>query len=289
VSRVVKLIFAVLLIAVGASLTSSMLRPEAPSGPCAVLNRAVALPDVPEASGLAISRRHPGVIWSHNDSGNEPVLFAFDRDGRPRARIRVPAGMRDWEDISAAPCSGGACLYLADIGDNRSVRPEISIYRVLEPSLSDAQTAAPERFRVKYADGPHNAEAMFIAGTDLFIITRDRTGRLYRSAIPKDGQHEMTMTRVGELGLSAVTDAEASLDGRSVVVRTSRVAAFYRIADLLEGRIAEYFRLAIDGLREAQGEGVAIDGNTLFFASESRWTSSGGLVTVRCADTAINP
>jgi hypothetical protein len=226
-----------LVFALGAALASRLDRPSVAEGPCAVTNGPLALAGVPEASGLALSRRHPGVIWAHNDSGNEPVLFAFAaHDGTPRGRIRVPVGMRDWEDISAAPCPLGDCLYLGDIGDNRAVRPQVSIYRIAEPALGDQQTAMPERLRATYADGPHNAESMFVVGSDLFIVTRDRTGGLYRSAIAEDADHEMTLQRVGELGVAAATDAELSRSGLLVVVRTPREALFYRTADLTAGR-----------------------------------------------------
>jgi hypothetical protein len=42
-------------------------------------------------------------------------------------------------------------------------------------------------------------------------------------------------------------------------------------------------RIPIGGLREAQGEGVALDDGTLYLASEGRpWTGGGSLLTLRC-------
>ena len=35
-----------------------------------------------EGSGLAASRRPPGVFWTHNDPGDSARLFAIDRQGR---------------------------------------------------------------------------------------------------------------------------------------------------------------------------------------------------------------
>lgn len=46
------------------------------------------LPDVQEASGLVSSRRNPGVLWTHNDSG-QPLLYAFGTDGKLRGRVSV--------------------------------------------------------------------------------------------------------------------------------------------------------------------------------------------------------
>ena len=94
---------------------------------------------------------------------------------------------------------------------------------------------------------------------------------------------EITFHRIGQLGLAAVTDAETSRDGTSVVVRTSHAAFLYRTADLIRGVTTPYFRISIDGLREPQGEGVALDGNMLYLTSEGRqWSRSGRFAGLRC-------
>ena len=254
--------------------------PEAPPGPCLIAHGPARLPDLPEASGLAVSRRDRALLWSHNDSGNDAVLVALDVTGALRGRLRVPVRTRDWEDVSAARCPSGECLYLADIGDNQARRSRITIYRIPEPPANAAETAAPEVFDATYADGPHNAEAMFVVGTDLFIVTRDRTGVIYRAQAPPSGGGALTFERIGELGLQAVSDAEASPDEQVVVVRNSREAVFYRAADLIAGRAVPDLRLSIEGLREAQGEAVALDGDMLYLASEGR--RAGSLLSLRC-------
>ena len=89
--------------------------------------------------------------------------------------------------------------------------------------------------------------------------------------------------RIGQLGLAAVTDAEASRDEKSVVVRTSHEVAFYRTNDLILGGNVPYLRIPIDGLREAQGEGVALDGSVIYLSSEGTpWNRAGRIVSLRC-------
>jgi hypothetical protein len=250
-------------------------------GPCVVANGLTMLPEIPESSGLAVSRRNPGVLWSHNDSGNAAVLFALDTAGHVLGRVRVPVRTRDWEDVSAARCGADDCLYIADIGDNRGARPQIQIYRVPEPAPGDVETAPPKVFNGIYADGPHNAEAMFVIGADLFIVTRDRTGGVYKSTLAASG--DLIFQRIGQLGLAAVTDAEASRDEKSVVVRTSHEAVFYRSDDLIRGVNTPYLRVPIAGLGEPQGEGVALDGSTVYLSSEGRpWNRAGRLVSLSC-------
>lgn len=251
------------------------------AGPCVRIIGPVMLPDIPESSGLAVSRRDPRLLWSHNDSGNDAVLFGLDADGSVRSRTRVPIRTVDWEDISAGPCPPNDCLYIADIGDNRLRRQRVQIYRVREPAPGDPQTEAPEIFNATYVDGAHNAEAMFVVGADLFIVTRDRTGTVYRSSL--DGSRALVFRPIGQLGLAAVTDAETSRDGKFVVVRTSHEAVLYQTADLIRGRTTSYLRIPIDGLKESQGEGVAFDGRTLYLSSEGRpWNRAGRLLALQC-------
>jgi hypothetical protein len=263
-----------------------MLTPSSTAGPCSVVDGRKKLPEIPEASGLTLSRRSPGLMWSHNDSGNLSELFAFDSDGTVRGRVQLPIQMRDWEDISAARCSSGDCLYLADIGDNRFARRQIQIYRIPEPAPGDTETPVPDVFNATYADSPHDAEAAFVIGEDLFVITKDRTGVLYRSIVTPD--RDVTLQRIGHLGLTLVTDAEASPDGAAVVVRTSHEAVFYRTEELLRGENNPYLRISLDGLKESQGEGVAFDGKgMLYLVSEGRpWSRSGKLLSLRCTGLA---
>jgi len=279
----------VAIICVTGLIVLAVMRPDDTAGPCVVVHPTTMLPGIPEASGLAIGRRNPGTLWSHNDSGNETVLFALDAAGALRRRVRVPILTRDWEDISAARCPAGDCLYIADIGDNsnRPARRRIQIYRVPEPAPGDRETAPPEVFSAAYADGAHNAEALFVVGGDLFIVTRDRTGGLYRSRRPLPSSLELTLERIGQLGLDeeVVTDAEASPDEALVVVRTSDAVIIYRTADVIRGGTVPYgLRIPIGGLREPQGEGVALDANgMLYLVSEGRpWNRAGRFVSLRC-------
>lgn len=76
------------------------------------------VPDVRinEASGLAASRRHPGVLYTHNDSGDQARIFALDsEDGRTLAEYQItPSDNYDWEDLSVGVCpsNSGTCIYI---------------------------------------------------------------------------------------------------------------------------------------------------------------------------------
>ena len=38
-------------------------------------------PAINEASGIVASRKNPGVLWTHNDSGNDAKIYAISTSG----------------------------------------------------------------------------------------------------------------------------------------------------------------------------------------------------------------
>ena len=94
---------------------------------------------IPEASGIVKSRRHAGIFWVHNDSGNPPLLFAIRGDGRIVRQFRLAIPNIDWEDIAI---DDQGHLYLGDIGNNTGALPLRVIYRIDEPD-PNAQADKP--------------------------------------------------------------------------------------------------------------------------------------------------
>lgn len=129
-------------------------------------------PRITESSGLAASLRHPGVVWTHNDSGDSARLFAVDlASGATVATVRLAgAPARDWEALAAVrEADGTPVLWVGDIGDNAGGWPFVRLYRVEEPAeLSDGEVPWTA-YRVRYEDGPRDAEA---------LLADPRTGRL---------------------------------------------------------------------------------------------------------------
>ena len=243
----------------------------------------VALKNLPEASGVAVSRKSPGVIWSHNDSG-EPTLRAFSADGASVGRLWVAkAAVEDWEDIDIGPCPDGSCIYVGDIGDNNAKRGSLTIYRVTEPdSLGDVRSQRTESMRLIYPDGPKDAESLAVLPNgSLFIVTKGERSSvmLYRTAGPfthgATARLEPVATiieaarGVGVTRQERITGADASSDGRWIVLRSLSAIAFYRTSDLESGTVTEVLRYDVSAFGERQGEGVAFGtGGTVWLVSE---------------------
>jgi hypothetical protein len=273
----------------GHSLTAAGARAHAPpraeaaadtAAPCRVLASGVELPaNLHEASGAAWSRRTPGLLWTHDDSG-QPVLFGVDSGGGERARVRVTGATNvNWEDIAQAACpAGGSCLYVGDIGDNQARRPGITVYRVPEPDAGAAATAPAEAFGATYPDGPQDAEAMFVLpGSALYVATKGETGPagLYRFPQPLRPGSSVVLEKVASISNAVlkrherITGGSASADGQWTALRTLRSVSFYRTQGGAVRTLAEPRVMDLSPLNEAQGEGVGFgDGGAVFLTSE---------------------
>lgn len=263
---------------------------------CRTIIAGVALPiEVRETSGIAVSAHGTDVLWTHNDRGNDPILYSVSADGRLLNRVAVPgAVLEDWEDIEAGSCDAGRCLYIADIGDNTGTRESITIYEVVEPA-PDAESTLPARpLHARYPDGPHNAEALFMLPSgDLFIVTKGDDGplMLYRypaamaetnpgaGALAGGGSgaagDTVTLEKVREGHTpegrgDLVTGAAASPDGRWVAVRTYSTLYFYPADSFVSGDDVVPVTVDLRPLGEGQGEGVAIEADgTVWLTSEA--------------------
>ena len=258
------------------------------------------MPDLPEASGLTASRRTPGVLWAHNDSG-DPFVFALSAAGGVKSRVYVTgAQVWDWEDISVGPCPKGTCLYIADIGDNDRRRRTVTIYRTPEPAPGAAQTENVEVLHATYPDGAHDAEALIVLPSgEMLIVTKGNfaPAAIYRFPSPFRNGVTVPLERVAALlptkangkDTSAarntrITDAEASPDGKWIVLRTPRALMFYQAREFASGQIREVSRFDLTPGREPQGEGVALsaDGDVWLVGEGGGKSQPGTFLRLSC-------
>jgi len=185
-----------------------------------------------ELSGLAASRRNPGVLWVHNDSGDAPRIYAINEKAQLLGACNIRgANNRDWEDIAVGPGPdpNRSYLYLGDLGDNAAKYPEVIVYRMPEPKADAATTFAPisigpaDAIRLTYPDGPRDAETLIVdpLTRDLYLISkRDRVPRVYRAAYPQSLMQQTKLEQVAVLPFGMFpTGGDVSPDGRRVIVR----------------------------------------------------------------------
>ncbi len=262
----------------------------------------VAHPPLSEISGIVRSRTYPGVWWVHNDSGDEPRLFAIDAQGH----VVMPARLRnryyaqefeegkepwpgismlnsahvDWEDITI----DDGRLYIADMGNNGNARRDLGFYIVNEPNpqatdrgarpISFIPVAYPDQESYPPEDWRFDCEAVFVSGGRLYLLTKHRAeGRvdrltygtnLYRlDTTHSDRENILTLVSAGgELPL-VPTAADLSPDGKRLAVLSYDGVWMFEAPDASDDWLGgKAWRLAISPMRLRQAEGICWDDET---------------------------
>ncbi|MGW8695789.1 WD40 repeat domain-containing protein [Streptomyces eurythermus] len=225
-------------------------------------------PRITESSGLAASRQHPGVYWTHNDSDDGPYLYAVDSaTGRTVARItlRGIGTPRDVEAISIGPDNQ---IYVGDIGDNFGGKwPYVWIYKLPEPERLTDQTVTATQYVVKYADGPRDAESLLVhpkTGRVYIVDKNEEGGHLYEGPAALSTSGANVFRQVAPVDLWA-TDAAFSPDGRQLAVRGYFGGVYY---DWNDGRIKRRGRLDVPFQGQGESVSYSADGTKLMYGSE---------------------
>lgn len=123
---------------------------------------------IDEASGLVVSQKHPGIGWTHNDSGDRARVFAIELATGATVASYTLSGIAatDWEDISLAPAVGDepATMYIADTGDNLRSRDHVEVHRFQEPEVlvTHGVLHEVETMRIQYPNGARDVECLSV-------------------------------------------------------------------------------------------------------------------------------
>lgn len=250
---------------------------------------------IDESSGLATASTGD-VVYTHDDSGDEARFFAVGPDGRTRTTYRLPGvQVRDWEDMARGPDEQGrSSLWLGDIGDNSALRERgLLVHRVLEPEPTDRErvtTEPPTSFRLRYPDGPGDAEALLVHPRTgrLYIVTKPLAGPAQVYAAPErldpDGPNALERVAqarvrstgtpggpgIGGLANLLVTAGDISPDGTRVALRTYTDLYEWRVdGDDVAGAFAgEPVVTPLPATRQGEGLAYAPDGRSVLTSSE---------------------
>lgn len=202
-----------------------------------------------ESSGLASSRRHRHVLWTHNDSGGEPAIYAFDQEGRDLGKVQIDGAKAvDWEDMASFQLDGKPWLLLADTGDNQLQRTTYQLYLIPEPNLDAPAVRVEHVINFTYEGGSFDCEAVAVdvANRQILLASKDWTfsGKLFSLPLPTgeapaeaqvdgDGLEKsddllLIAQHIASVKLPGVTAIDISPDARRAVVLTYAHAYEYR-------------------------------------------------------------
>jgi hypothetical protein len=237
------------------------------------------LPDqLIETSGL-IYFNH--LIWSFNDSGGEPELYALsEKDNKVVKRVTLWNGFNyDWEDIT----QDSSYIYIGDIGNNFGNRGKLCIYRIHKNGLykKGNQAVKASQITFTYPDykpgsifkmkkSSFDCEAMIYKNDSIYLFSKDwntnHTTVYSLPAVPGDYiAHKICSFNVNGL----VTAAD--YDGRQLILLGYKdykafLWIFKNISDLNLNK-QKSKRIELTEFGGAQTEGIAIKGAETFYIS----------------------
>lgn len=273
-----------------------------------------------EESGLVASRDYPGRLYHIQDSGDGPHFYLTNEQGESTGKVTVTGfDPIDVEDIGLGPCPDqGTCLFLSDIGDNDETRDSLQIVVVREERDYPKKVDPVAKIRLKYPDGPHNAESFAVHPRtgDWFLITkeihkkesRSYPARIFRvtratwqAHLQESSRKAIRLEEVGQIDLPALapqdefwqqgaTAMDISPDGTRFLLLTYKGAYEFRW-DLSAGPLpptgllregVDFVRIPLKALPQQEAIGYSADGSSFFYSSESREGSKAPLAKVSC-------
>ncbi|MER7487069.1 WD40 repeat domain-containing protein [Streptomyces sp. NPDC126497] len=224
-------------------------------------------PRITESSGLAASRLHPGVYWTHNDQDEGPYLYAVDGGtGETVARVAL-SGVGTLRDVEAIAVGPGNRILVGDIGDNLGgTWPHVWIYELPEPTELKDRTVRATQYVVKYEDGARDAESMVVhpkTGRVYIIDKKEDGGHLYEGPAKLSASGTNVFRPTAPVDLWA-TDAAFSPDGERLSVRGYLGGIWY---DWNGGEIRRGGRISVP-LGQGESATYTTDGRKLLLGME---------------------
>ncbi len=243
-----------------------------------------------EVSGIE-KMESSGLLWMLNDSGNKPVIYGVDTEGKIIREVIVNAKNNDWEDVTSDEEGN---LYIADFGNNNNKRRNLRILKIKHQDLFVKDVVNVEKIRFSYPSQKKfppkkekrffDAESILYQNGFLYIFTKSRVAENYGKTtlykIPAiKGNHEAQFISTFETcadfhcwvtaaAISPIGNKVVLLNHQSVFVFTNFIGD-----DFFSGEVIE---LPLGHV--SQKESITFkDSNTLYITDEKAHLKGGKL------------
>jgi len=237
-----------------------------------------------EISGIAASQLSRDIFWIHNDSGNKNYIYAINDKAELVSTFKL-AGIknRDWEDIAVSNGpKGKSYIYIADIGDNKSIYKNKYIYRMPEPLIMNRNNKIRtiikiDKITFQFPDGIRDAETIMVdpIKKDIYIISkREKKVHIYLLPFPQSTNEMITATFLGKLNISKVVGGDILFDGQMVIIKNYTKVFFWKKGK--SEQLQDVFNREPENLPymlEPQGEGICwnFNGTGYYTISEKKF------------------
>jgi len=233
---------------------------------------------IDEASGIVSSKKNENVFWTHNDSGDENRIYAFNNLGQHLGIYYLDnCDARDWEDMAIGPGieEDQTYLYIGDIGDNNSQYNTKYIYRFLEPDVLSNQSPISEviynidTIEYQYEDGNRDAETLMIdpITKDIIIVSkREELVHVYKLSYPQSTEFLSTAELVNIMDfypqdssdLGRIVSGDISSNGTEILIKSYvNIFHFPRYQDqTITDAFTANTMTTVEYVMEPQGESI---------------------------------
>lgn len=245
---------------------------------------------IKESSAVEVTEKSD-LIWTLEDSGNEPLLFALNLKGEIVNTVEITDEKNnDWEDLTSDKDGN---LYIGDFGNNDNDRKDLAIYKISASDLSKTATLVAEKitffypqqtlFPPKKSERFYDVESFFLFEDNFYLFTKNRSSKfdgttlLYQ--VPNQlGNHAAKLISsfktCDNFNHCAVTSADISPDGKKIALLSAdKVWIFtdFTSTNFLSGKVEQ-----IDLNSFTQKEGICFVGNDELYITDEKDKKTGG-------------
>ena len=252
-----------------------------------IINNEVLLSnEIKENSGII---EFNGKIFTHNDSGNNAIIYQLDTvNFEIERRIFIANAQNiDWEDITQDSLS----IFIGDFGNNSGTRTNLRILKINKNDLLLNDTIQCEFINFNYSDQtdftPHDndteydAEAILSLHDSLIIFTKDWTQNItkYYTISKTPGNYSLfpayifqTNGMITAAGINKTQDTILILGYNQVLSNFFYVLTGFSDSNIFDGN--SYFFNLIDSIGYSQTEGICFNSTGGFYISSEDFTYS---------------
>lgn len=235
-----------------------------------------------ESSGVTVNR--DGTLWTHNDSGDRPVIYKIDTLGHLLKTLYLQGATAiDYEDISQDNLGN---IYVCDCGNNSNRRQNLCIYKIPNTAIATGNdTVIPEVIRFSFSDQQQfpppkekqnfDCEAFVVFNDSIFLFSKNGGESQYckRYALPNvPGIH--TAILLDSITTKRwVTGAALSPDNKTLVLLSENklnIFTHFSGSGFFSGQHIK------TGIPVTLKEGIAFKNNTGIYLTDEKYKGFGG-------------
>lgn len=241
--------------------------------------------ELKETSGLYCPKQ--GVAYTINDSGNAPIIYRLDENGKIQDKLQLNVKNQDWEAING----DDQYYYIGDIGNNSGKRQFVKIHTVAKGKSPQVS----KTLQVTYTNNPidqHNyqghdfdAEALVSVEDKLYLFSKSwLTGTLSVYEISKE-KLEQTVAPFTEIkglpGMVTGSDYD-SLNQRFILAgyALKGVGRLYPFITIVDNQFKMAKSFPLDNYNQVEGV-CATPSGEIWITQESSFLSGQKLVKLK--------